>query len=37
MHIFTLEHSKVAYRADLALYCITVSGFGSFPAGGVPA
>jgi len=27
MNIFKLEHSKAAYRADLALYCITaVSG-----------
>lgn len=25
MHILTLEHSKTAYRADIALYCITIT------------
>jgi sterol desaturase/sphingolipid hydroxylase (fatty acid hydroxylase superfamily) len=30
MHIFTLEHSKAAYRADLALYCTTVVALAAF-------
>jgi cyclopropane-fatty-acyl-phospholipid synthase len=30
MHIFKLEHSKAAYRADLALYCIMVLALAAF-------
>ncbi len=30
MRIFKLEHSKTAYRADLALYCIMVLGLAAF-------
>jgi sterol desaturase/sphingolipid hydroxylase (fatty acid hydroxylase superfamily) len=30
MNIFKLEHSKIAYRADLALYCIMVLALAAF-------
>jgi cyclopropane-fatty-acyl-phospholipid synthase len=30
MHIFTLEHSKTAYRVDFALYCAIVMGLAVF-------
>ncbi|HUW76286.1 MAG TPA: hypothetical protein VMV70_06355, partial [Gallionella sp.] len=30
MQIFTLEHSKAAYRADLTLYCIMVAALAAF-------
>lgn len=30
MHIFTLEHSKTAYRVDFALYCAIVVGLAVF-------
>jgi sterol desaturase/sphingolipid hydroxylase (fatty acid hydroxylase superfamily) len=30
MYIFTLEHSKIACRVDLTLYCITVAALAAF-------
>ena len=36
MHIFTLEHSKSAYRADLALYGIIEAGLAASLIAGAP-
>ena len=36
MHIFTLEHSKTAYRADLVLYGIVIVVLAAFLMAGTP-
>ncbi|MGA9667147.1 MAG: sterol desaturase family protein [Gallionella sp.] len=36
MHIFKLEHGKTAYRADIALYCITIALLAAYLISGTP-
>jgi sterol desaturase/sphingolipid hydroxylase (fatty acid hydroxylase superfamily) len=36
MNIFTLEHGKTAFRADIALYCITIAVMAGYLMAGAP-